>query len=338
METRKDGRRMISIAFFHAMQEERPYARAWAEQHHVRVDFFEPLLTDETLCLLQGYDGLSYKQRAAPSSSPDFYRRLRGLGIRQIAARSAGLDSIDLPSARLAGLRVTNVPSYSPPAVAELVLAHVMRLVRHIPQFDQRTARGDFQVTGLMSRELSELTIGIVGVGRIGGTVARIFHALGCTVLGNDIVEIPGLDSVVQFVPKEELFSHSDVVTLHTYLDDTTYHMIDERSLSSFRRGAYLINASRGPVVDTDALITALESGWLGGAALDVVEGETELFNRTFTDRIPDDRYAALQRMPQVVLTPHVGFFTDKAIKNMACQSLDDAYAIIRGETSPHEV
>lgn len=331
---------MTRIAFFHALPEERPFAEQWATQHGVEVVFFDQELHADTLPLLAGFDGLSYKQRTKPDADDPFgfFQRLHELGIRQIAVRSAGLDSIDLPAAHAAGLRVTNVPSYSPPAVAELVLAHTMRLLRHIPQFDERSDSNDFVVSGLMSRELSEITVGIIGVGRIGSTVARIFHALGSHVLGNDIKDRSHLSDIDEFVSKEELIARADVVTLHTWLDDSTFHLINAERLAQFKRSAFLINASRGPVVDTDALIDALKRHQLAGAALDVVEGEGNIFNYRFDGPVPDGRYRTLQALPNVVLTPHIAFFTDHAVKNMAQQSLDDALAIITGNASPHEI
>lgn len=331
---------MTRIAFFHTLPEERPFAEQWAVRHDVEVTFFDQELHDDTLPLLKGFNGLSYKQRTKPNADDPFgfFRRLHDLGIQQIAVRSAGLDSIDLPAAHAAGLRVTNVPSYSPPAVAELVLAQTMHLLRHIPQFDERSANGDFVVSGLMSRELSEITIGIIGVGRIGSTVARIFHALGAHVLGNDIRDRSQLSDIDEFVTKEELISRSDVVTLHTWLDGSTFHLINAERLAQFKSSAFLINASRGPVVDTDALISSLEHGRLAGAALDVVEGEGTIFNYRFEGPIPDERYRKLQSLPNVILTPHIAFFTDHAVKNMTQQSLDDALAIITGGTTPHEV
>ena len=200
---------MTRIAFFHTLPEERPFAEQWAVRHDVEVTFFDQELHDDTLPLLKGFNGLSYKQRTKPNADDPFgfFRRLHDLGIQQIAVRSAGLDSIDLPAAHAAGLRVTNVPSYSPPAVAELVLAQTMHLLRHIPQFDERSANGDFVVSGLMSRELSEITIGIIGVGRIGSTVARIFHALGAHVLGNDIRDRSQLSDIDEFVTDLDLSS-----------------------------------------------------------------------------------------------------------------------------------
>ena len=331
---------MTSIAFYHTLDEERPFVQQWAVQHGVHVECFPFELHDETLPAVEGFDGISYKQRSAPSSDPGFYRRLREYGIRQIAVRSAGVDTIDLKAAQENGIRITNVPSYSPRAVAELTLTHILRLVRHIPQFDERGARNDFDVRGLISPEISELTIGIIGVGRIGSALARIFKALGAQVLGNDVVERRELDATLTYVDKDELLARSDVVSMHTYLDSTTHHLIDAASFGLMKPTAYFVNASRGPVVDTVALIEALERLQIAGAAIDVIEDEAPLFGHAFPPgtNLNHAAYERLAAMPNVVITPHIAFFTDIAVRNMTQQSLDDALTIIRGGTSTHEI
>lgn len=331
---------MTSIAFYHTLDEERPFVKQWAAQHGVHVECFEFELHEDTLTTAEGFDGISYKQRSAPSSDPDFYRRLGGIGIRQIAVRSAGVDTIDLKAAHTHGIRITNVPSYSPRAVAELTLAHVMRLIRQIPQFDERVRRNDFSAEGLISREISELTVGVIGVGRIGWEVVQIFQALGARVIGNDIVKRPELSETLAYVSKEELFAQADVISIHTYLDSTTRHLINADSFARMKPTSYFVNASRGPVVDTEALIVALASGQIAGAGIDVLEDEARLFGHEFpADATPNhSAYERLAAMPNVVITPHIGFFTDHAVRNMAQQSLDDALTIIRGGTSPHEL
>lgn len=332
---------MTSIAFYHTLPEEQPFAEQWAEQHHVDVTCFPFELTDETLHTVKRFDGISYKQRFRPSNDPDFYRRLHDeYGIRQIALRSAGIDSIDVKAAHEHGIRITNVPSYSPSAVAQLALTHILQLLRHVPQYRERNAHQDFAATGLMSRELGELTVGIIGVGRIGSTLARMLHALGVTVLGNDIRERDDLDGIVTYTSKDDLLARADVVSMHTYLDETTYHLMNAHRFAQMKPTAIFINASRGPIVDTQALIAALQHHEIAAAGLDVIEGEATLFGHTFTPGAPtgNQAYDTLVAMPNVVITPHVAFFTDIAVRNMAQQSLDDALTIIQGGTSDHEI
>ena len=329
---------MNSVAFYYLLDEERVYAAEWAQRHGVQVECFNFELTTDTVSTAQGHDAVCFRQRVPLDEGETIYRTLSDYGIRHIASRSAGLDTVNLRAAHANGLSVTNVPSYSPTAIAELVLTHAMSLIRHIPQLQDRAAHNNYVVAGLMSRELSELTVGIIGVGRIGSRVAHIFHALGARVLGNDIVEHDEMRSVITYVSKEELIKESDIITLHVYLDAATRHIINASNLVWFKRSAYLINASRGAVVDTDALIDALEHRILAGAALDVVEGEATLFNKSFEHETPDARYRRLESMQNVILSPHVGFFTDIAVHNMVNEALDDVLTELEGDTSPHEL
>lgn len=330
---------MTKILAYHVRDDEQPFIDEWAKQHHVQVDSVPYELHEDTVDQAKGYDGVNYKQRSILSKEQTLYHKLHSFGIKQLAIRSAGIDSVNLDFAKQNNLKITNVPSYSPPAVAELVLTQVMQLIRHIPQFNQRTGQNNYVVNGLRSRELSELTIGIIGVGRIGGTVARIFNALGATVLGNDITEPRAdLKGILTYVPKEELFQKSDIVTLHVYYDESNYHLIGKKELAQLQKTAYLINDSRGPVVDTKALIAALKQGRLSGAALDVVEKETNIFNLKFSQQTPEPLYNELKTFPNVLLTPHIGFFTDIAVENMVKQSLDATLAIVQGNQSDKEI
>lgn len=330
---------MTKILAYHVRDDEQFFIDEWANQHHIQVDSVPYELHDDTVDRAKGYDGIDYKQRSILSSRPDLYRKLHDFGIKQLSARSAGIDSANLNWAKQNNLRVTNVPSYSPPAVAELVLTQVMQLIRHIPQFNQRLNRNDYVVNGLRSRELSELTIGIIGVGRIGGTVARIFHALGATVLGNDIASPrDDLKGILTYTSKEDLYRKSDIVTVHVYYAKQNYHLIGEKQFDLMRDTTFFINDSRGPVVNTNALLAALHEKQIAGAALDVVENETNIFNLKFDEKTPEPLYNALKELPNVLLTPHIGFFTDKAVENMVKQSLDDTLAIIEGRHSEHEI
>lgn len=330
---------MTKILAYHVRDDEQQFIDEWVAEHHVQVDSVTAELHDDTVDQAQGYDGIDYKQRSILSEKPELYQKLHQFGIQQLACRSAGIDSVNLQWAFQNGLRVTNVPSYSPPAVAELVLAQAMQLIRHIPQFNQRMAENDYVVNGLRSRELSSLTIGIIGVGRIGGTVAKIFHALGATVLGNDI-STPRADmrGILTYTSKENLLKQSDIVTSHVYYAKQNYHLLGEAQFDLMRPGAFLINDSRGPVVNTNALLAALHGKQIAGAALDVVENETEIFNLRFDHQTPVPHYNALKKLPNVLLTPHIGFFTNTAVKNMVKQSLDDTLAIIEGRPGDHEI
>ncbi|KRL16959.1 D-lactate dehydrogenase [Lentilactobacillus rapi DSM 19907 = JCM 15042] len=335
------GEMMKKILAFNILDYEKEFVGQWAAEHpDVQVDFNQIELHDDTVHLAEGYDGIDYRQRSKLSETPDLYQKLHDYGIKQLSLRSAGVDSCNLKWAKKYGLTITNVPSYSPEAVAEMTLTHAMNLVRHIPQFQARIHKNDYIVEGLRSRELSEMTIGIIGVGRIGSTVARIFKRFGATVLGNDFKQNPDLKGIVKYTTKEDIYQHADIVTMHVYMSEDNYHMVSTDQFALMKPSAFLINCSRGPVVDTDALIAALKNKQIAGAGIDVIEDETKIFNQTFEgkDGIPLKAYETLKSLDNVFLTPHVAFYTDIAVENMVKQSLDDTLKLISGKSSDHVI
>lgn len=330
---------MKKILAYNILGYEKEFVLEWAAEHpDVQVDFNDVELHDDTVDLAKGYDGIDYRQRSMLSETPDLYRKLHDFGITQLSLRSAGVDSCNLKWAKEYGLTITNVPSYSPEAVAEMTLTHALNLVRHIPQFQSRMAKNDYIVEGLRSRELSEMTIGIIGVGRIGSTVAKIFKRFGARVLGNDIHENDAFRDLVTYTSKEDIFKNADLITMHTYMSDENYHMIDKAQFAQMKPSAFFINCSRGPIVNTDALIDALQNRQIAGAGIDVIENETEIFNQSFDGDIPLKEYTKLKAMDNVFLTPHMAFYTDIAVKNMVKQSLDDTLKLITGQTTGHTI
>lgn len=330
---------MKKILAYNILGYEKEFVLEWAAEHpDVQVDFNDVELHDDTVDLAKGYDGIDYRQRSMLSETPDLYRKLRDFGITQLSLRSAGVDSCNLKWAKEYGLTISNVPSYSPEAVAEMTLTHALNLIRHIPQFQSRMAKNDYIVEGLLSRELSEMTIGIIGVGRIGSTVAKIFKRFGARVLGNDIHENDAFRDLVTYTSKEDIFKNADLITMHTYMSDENYHMIDKAQFTQMKPSAFFINCSRGPIINTDALIDALQNHQIAGAGIDVIENETEIFNQSFDGDIPLKEYTKLKAMDNVFLTPHVAFYTDIAVKNMVKQSLDDTLKLITGQTTGHTI
>ncbi|QAA21446.1 D-2-hydroxyacid dehydrogenase [Sporolactobacillus terrae] len=328
----------MKIIMFSVRDDEEAAIRKWEKKTGVRVDINQLELNADTADQTQGYDGIVIQQRSR-ISDPVVYEKLEKNGLKQLSSRTAGYDMVDLEQASAHGLVVTNVPAYSPNSVAELALTQTMRLIRNLPLFDARGAEQDFRWAGLMAREIRTLTVGIIGAGRIGGTAARLFKALGATVIANDIVERDELKDSVTYVSKEELLRTADVVTLHVPLMESTTHLIDANALALMKNDAVLINASRGPVVDTDALIAALQNKQLAGAALDTLDGEECVFNQDLRGKaLPSEQLKTLRTLPNVLITPHIGFYTNNAVKNMVEISLNDVLTIVKTGTSEHQV
>ncbi|MFB9768900.1 D-2-hydroxyacid dehydrogenase [Lactiplantibacillus modestisalitolerans] len=328
----------MKILMYSVRDDEQAAIKDWAQAHDVQVDTNDLEFHPETAALAKGYDGIVIQQRSAIGDDPSVYQQLADMGLKQLTSRTAGVDTIDIPAAKAAGLTVTNVPAYSPNSVAEMAVTQTMRLIRNLELFDGRLAQQNFQWNGLQAREIRSLTVGIIGAGRIGGTAARLFHGLGAKVIAYDVVRHPELTDVLTYVDtKEELLKQADVVDLHVDLNPTSEGLIDAAALKLMKRDAFIVNASRGPVIVTDALVAALKAGEIAGAALDTVEGEAALFNQNHQGEVlADTNVAQLMQMPNVMITPHVGFYTNLAVKNMVDISLDDVLTIIQGGQTEH--
>lgn len=329
---------MTKILMYTVRPDERAAIDAWVAANDIQVDTNTVEFGPDTVDLAKAYDGVVIQQHGA---IPDemVYQKLKAFGIKQLTLRTTGYDIVNLDAATANGLVVTNVPAYSPRSVSELVLAQVMRLIRHLGEASAREAKDNYSWAGLEAPEIHNLTVGIIGAGKIGSAVARIFRALGATVIVSDPVKRPELADTVSYVNLNTLLTTSDVVTVHTPLDGVTTHLIDADALRKMKPTAYLINAARGPIVDTEALIKALNDHTIAGAALDTIEGEAGIFGEDRSQTLVDNQaLETLKALPNVEISPHIGFYTDAAVKNMIDISLDDVKTILEGGKSAHQI
>ncbi|WP_328701686.1 D-isomer specific 2-hydroxyacid dehydrogenase family protein [Amycolatopsis pittospori] len=243
---------------------------------------------------------------------------LRRSGVLYLSTRSIGFNHLDVDYANSIGLHVENV-SYSPDSVADYTLMLMLMAVRNAKSLIRRAEVHDYRLNDARGKELRDLTVGVVGTGRIGAAVMERLRGFGCRVLAHD--RRPDADA--DYVPLDELLRRSDIVTLHTPLDADTHHLLDRRRIESMKRGAYVVNTGRGPLLDTEALTSALESGELGGAALDVLEGEDGIFYEDHRDKpLESDLLSRLQKLPQVIISPHTAYYTDHALRDTVENSI----------------
>ncbi|MET8626427.1 D-isomer specific 2-hydroxyacid dehydrogenase family protein [Kitasatospora sp. NPDC004669] len=243
-------------------------------------------------------------------------RALRVAGVRYISTRSIGYNHIDVEYAGSIGIFVENV-SYSPDSVADYTLMLILMAVRGAKSIVRRTDMHDYRLSDVRGRELRDLTVGVVGTGRIGAAVLDRLRGFGCRVLAHDtrLVDRPG--AAVEYVPLDELLRQSDLVTLHALLTAATHHLLNRQRLAQMKDGALIINTGRGGLIDTEALVHELESGRLGGAALDVVEGEEGVFYADCRNKpIESKALLRLQELPNALITPHTAYFTDRALRD----------------------
>lgn len=261
--------------------------------------------------------------------------------LELIATRSTGYDHIDADACTRRGIAIANVPTYGENTVAEHAFAMILALSRRLLEAERRGRRGNFDLEGLQGFDLKGRTLGVVGAGRIGLHVIRIGRAFDMEVLAFDPNPEPIIADVLDFayVALDELLERSHVVSLHAPAVPATRHMIDAAALARMREGAILVNAARGDLIDTPALVEALSSGRLGGAALDVFEGEREVAEEQILlseGRDPGIRAALGRRLladrNDVILTPHNAFDSIEAVERIAATTVANIVAWARGE------
>lgn len=326
---------MLKIMLFGVRDEEIPIIKAWSTRNEVQVDYTELNLTPETIEMAKGYDGVTISQVADLDVS--LYPTLASYGIKQIAQRSAGFEMHDLTSATENGLIISNVPSYSPESIAEYAVTAALNLVRKTDLIREKVAEQDFRwMPAIRARVVKEMTVAIIGVGRIGSRVANIYRGFGANVVAYDIAPREEFESLVAYQESAEAaISQADIVTIHMPATDVNYHQFSLDLFKQFKPGAILVNTARGPIVHTEDLFQALEKGYIAGAALDVYEGEAPYVPVDWRGRdITDPIYQQLVKHPQIIYTPHTAYYTDTAVQNLIDIPLDATLSVIQtGDT-----
>jgi D-lactate dehydrogenase len=248
----------------------------------------------------------------------DTLAALHERGVRFISTRSIGTDHFDMAAAARLGIRIGNV-SYDPDAVSNYTVMMILMAVRKVKNIARLTAAGDFSLRGgVQGRNLNKLCVGIAGTGRIGSRVIEHLAAFGCRILAYDIRENPNTARLARYVTWDTLLAESDVLSLHLHPTAETIHIIDRSSIAKMKDGAVIVNTARGSLIDSEALIEAVESGKIGGAALDVHEDETALYYKDLRGKpLRNRQLAILRSFPNVIVTPHTAFYTDQTVSDM---------------------
>ena len=316
----------------------KPYDEIWfgplSEEYGVDVHFVEAALNEETLVLATGSDAVCIFVNDPVNAS--MIDKMHEMGIKAILLRCAGYNHVDLKAAK-GKVEVLRVPSYSPDAVAEYAMGLFLCINRNIHRAYIRSRDFNMNINGLMGTDLSGKVAGVVGTGKIGQSMIRILKGFNMRILAYDPYPVDGLD--VEYVSMEELVKNADVITLHCPLTSSTKHLINRKTIGLMKKDVYLINTSRGALINTDDLIDALLDKKFAGMALDVYEEEEGLFYEDRSnDIIRDDNLARLMTFPNVMVTSHMGFFTREAMEAIARVTLENAISVEKGEKSPNRV
>ncbi|MBZ9686987.1 D-2-hydroxyacid dehydrogenase [Clostridium estertheticum] len=329
----------MKLIMFSAREDEVSAARVWGKKREVEVENISEPLSLANIHLVKGFDGVCLCQ--TKKMEDGIYEGLKDKGIKQIASRTAGVDMFDMVEATKHGLFITNVPVYSPNAIAEYAVAASLNIVRHVNHIKVAMKDQDYRWRKeIISKEIRSMTIAIIGTGKIGCITAQIFKGFGAKVIGYDLYPCEEAKGCMEYVDTlEEAVTQADLISLHIPATKDNFHLFNKEIFDKMKDGVFFVNTARGTIVDTKALIEALNSGKIAAAALDTYENEFNYFTKDFTGKeVEDEMLKELTHRDDVLLTPHIAFYTETAVKNLVEGGLDGAYDILKNGTSNYIV
>ncbi|HSZ26045.1 MAG TPA: 2-hydroxyacid dehydrogenase [Cytophagaceae bacterium] len=328
----------MKVKFFSLRPFEENHLRNANSKHH-EISFETTSLSIENVALAEGYETISVFTNDDLSKS--VLQELKLKGIRYIAIRATGYDQVDLEYAFQNEMAVANVPEYSPYAIAEHAVALMLALNRKIILSDKQVKQYNFSLNNLIGFDMHEKTVGIIGMGKIGGSVAKILNGFGCKIMAYDVVHNPFWVEKygVTYCSKEEIFTKADIITLHCPLNDQTRYTINKQSIVLMKTGVMIINCGRGGLVNTEEVIEGLETKKIGYLGIDVYEKEKGVFFFDHSsEKLTDPILLKLMTFDNVIITPHQAFLTSTALKNIADTTFYNIDCWAKGDKSKNEL
>ena len=321
---------MIKVAFFDTKEYDIPEFEHYGKENDICFKFFETKLTEDTADLAKGYDAVVVFVN--DKVNEEVINKLVNNGVKIIALRCAGFNNVDLKAAE-GKILVARVPAYSPYAVAEHAIAMLLTSLRRIHKAYNRTREYNFSLNGFTGFDLHGKTVGVIGTGKIGKIFINICKGFGMNVLAYDVY--PDKNADINYTTLDEIFKNSDIISLHCPLTAENEHLINKDNIGKMKKGVYIINTSRGKLIDAEALIEGIKEKKVGAACLDVYEDENEIF---FNDRsghiLQDDVLARLISMPNVLITSHQAFLTQEALDNIAKVTVENIKNAMNNEVN----
>lgn len=323
----------MKVAVFNTKSYDREFLEKRNAKYGHNLTFLAPQLSEETSILAAGFPAVCVFVN--DQLNGETIRAIYQQGTRLIALRCAGYNNVDLAVAKELNMTVVRVPAYDPYGVAEHTVGLMLSLNRKIHRAYNRVRDNNFSIEGFLGYTMNGCTVGVIGTGKIGALTAKILKGFGCQLLGYDIYQNPECLALgMRYVELPELFSASNIITLHCPLTPETHHLINSETIKQMQDGVMLINTSRGGLIDTVALIEGLKEGKIGHLGLDVYEQEGDLFFENLSEEIiTDDVFQRLLTFPNVLITSHQAFFTKEALTNIADVTLSNISDIEQGHT-----
>jgi len=325
---------MKILAYSHR-KDETEYFKEFSNKYNIEVVLTEEHPSMETAELANGFDCISI---ITTNVDAELVNKFHAIGVKFISTRTIGYDHIDLKEAEKLGLHAGNA-TYSPNSVADYTIMIMLMATRKMKLIMDRSNSQDYSLIGVQGKELPNLTVGVIGTGRIGKTLIKHLSGFKCGILAHDMYEQEEVKSYCKYVDLEYLFKNSDIITLHMPATGDNYHMINKESLSKMKNGVFIINTARGSLIDTDDFIEAIESGKIGGAALDVIEDEAGIYYNDLKGQVLNNKdLAILKSFPNVIVTPHTAFYTDQAVSDMVENSIKSCILFEGNKHNPWQV
>lgn len=316
-------------------KDEGVYFEKFSEKYNTQIGMTREAPTVESAELSRGYDCISV---ITTKIDAPVVEALCKAGVKFISTRTIGYDHIDLNKARELGIKVGNA-TYSPSSVADYAIMLMLMSARKVRLIMDRASVQNYSLKGVQGRELPNMTVGVIGTGRIGKTVIKHLSGFGCKILAYDLYSSEEVKAYAEYTQLEELFKNSDIITLHAPATDENFHLINSETIKLMKDGVIIVNTARGALIDSEALISGLESGKIGAAALDVVENEFGLYYNDLNSKILINReLAVLKSFPNVIVTPHMAFYTDQAVSDMVENSIKSCCLYMDNRDNPWEI
>ncbi|TCK98163.1 D-lactate dehydrogenase [Natranaerovirga hydrolytica] len=309
----------MKIIIYSYRKDEAAFIEQFRKKYTVELVLSKEPPTLENVHLASGCDCISIVTTPMDSALLD---KFKAIDVRYISTRTIGYEHIDIAHAKIIGIEVGNV-SYSPNTVAEYTVMLMLMSLRKVNTLLERSKVQDYSLKNLQGKELRNQTVGVIGTGRIGETVINILNGFGCHIMAYDLYEKDHLKDHVHYVPFDQLLKESDIITMHLPATEDNQHLINKKTIQLMKDNVLLINTSRGTLIHTNDLIDAIENQKIGGAALDVIENEKDIFYKDFKYKIVNHKpLALLKSYPNVIITPHTAFYTDQAVSDMIEHSI----------------
>ena len=331
---------ITKVAMFSTKKYDREYFKSniCENKSKLAITYIEEQLNENTYIMAQDHSIICVFVNDRLNS--EVLIKLSELNIKKIVLRCAGFNNINLEKAKELNFRIVRVPAYSPHSVAEHAVCLMLALNRKLKKSIDRSRDLNFELDGLLGFDMNGKTVGVIGTGRIGLILIKILLGFGCKVICCDPFKNPEVESLgLPYVDLNTIYKESDIISLHCFLNNETFHTINEKAINQMKKGVMIINTSRGALIDTHAVILGLKSGQVGYLGIDVIEHEEDVFFSDLSDSvIQNDEIARLLVFNNVIITAHQAFFTKEAINNIALTTIENIICLAEDKVCKNQI